>query len=81
MEGDLKNKLGACILSYIQHTGQHLKYQNQVNTWSLEEVPNCPPPRCWERRRVCALLGKQIFLIIQKFKCVGVCIFVQINSC
>lgn len=81
MEGDLKNKLGACILSYIQYIGQHLKYQNKVNMWSLEESAKLSSPKMLGKRRVCALLEKQIFFIIQKFKCVGVCIFVQINSC
>lgn len=39
-KGTLKNKLGACILSYLQDTGEQLKDQKKVMARNLQESTN-----------------------------------------
>lgn len=78
MGGDLKKQVRkASILSYMQRTGEQLKDQNKVRTWNPGESANLSSHKTVGEKESCALLSKQIFLIIQKFKCVGICIFVD----
>lgn len=75
--GDLKKQARkSCILSYMQHTGEQLKDRNKVRTRNPRESANLSSHGTKGDKESCALLGKQIILIIQKFKCVGICIFV-----
>lgn len=61
MEGDLKNHLGACILSYLQYTGEHLKQSEESDdVESRGKRPTALPWRAGEKG-MCSAWKADIF--------------------